>query len=133
MFKANPWFGLGLGTFMFNFKEFVTDKSFYIAYAHNCYLQIIAETGIIGLFSFLLILIFFFFRGIKLLISAQKTLSWYLLLASLASLLGYCIHMAVETILYSLDLGLLFWLIMSFGVAIMNNLEAEEAVGGQAG
>jgi O-antigen ligase len=126
MFKASPWLGLGLGTFMFNFKDFVEDKSLYIAYAHNCYLQISAETGIIGLISFLLILIFFFFRGIRLLVSTQKTFDWYLLLATLASLLGYCIHMAVETILYSVDLGLLFWLIMGFGVAIMNSIEVKE-------
>ena len=126
MFKSSPWLGLGLGTFMFNFKEFVVDKSFYIAYAHNCYLQIAAEIGMIGLFSFLLILVFYFWRGVKLLIFTQKTLNWYLLLATLASLTGYCVHMAVETILYSVDLGLLFWLIMGFGIALMNNIETKE-------
>ncbi len=126
MFTSRPWIGLGLGTFMFNFKRFITQSYQYgPAYAHNCYLQILSELGIIGLISFLIILILFFYKGIKTIIKSQKTFSWYILLGSIAALLGYSVQMAVDTIFYSLDLGLLFWILLGLGMAAMNNIKLE--------
>lgn len=128
MFITKPWIGLGLGTFMFNFKKFIANGYEYgPAYAHNCYLQMASEIGIIGLVSFLLILVSFFYSGIKALNTYEKKFSWYVLLASLAAISGYCVQMAVDTILYSLDLGMLFWLVLGMGVAAMNNLKRESA------
>lgn len=125
MFSAKPLIGLGLGTFMFNFKQFVVkDYPHGAVYAHNCYLQMAAEIGIIGLASFLLILALFFGFGIKMLNTAEKTFSWYVLLASQAAILGYCVQMGVDTTLYALDLGMLFWLVLGIGVAAMKNLQS---------
>jgi putative inorganic carbon (HCO3(-)) transporter len=127
MFMYNPWLGLGLGTFMFNFNNFVVERyrQGLIPYAHNCYLQIAAEVGIFGLVAFLSILVFFFSYGIETIIYRPKTFSWYILLASLASVLGYCVQMTVDTTLYSLDLGMLFWILLGLGVATMNNVKLE--------
>ncbi len=126
MFKSSPWIGLGLGTFMFNFKRFVIDTYKYgPAYAHNCYLQMLSELGVIGLVSFLSILILFFYNGIKIIHNREKTFFWYILLASLAAVLGYSVQMAVDTTFYSLDLGLLFWILLGLGVAAMNNIRLE--------
>jgi len=125
MIKAHPLVGLGLGTFMFNFKNYVEDKSHYIAYAHNCYLQIAAEIGIIGLIAFLSILGAYFYTGIKVLNKSPRTLNWYILLASLASILGYCVQMVVDTTFYSLDLGTLFWLILGVGCSVARNIQEE--------
>ena len=126
MFMHNPWIGLGLGTFMFNFRKFmIKDYTYGVPYAHNCYLQILCEIGIIGLVSFLSILVLFFLNGVRIIMSHEKTFLWYILLASLASILGYCVQMSVETILYSLDLGMLFWLILGLGVATMKNIKLE--------
>ncbi len=123
MFISKPWLGLGLGTFMFNFEKFVVKGYPYgPPYAHNCYLQMAAEIGIIGLASFLSILGLFFYNGIKKINSGQKTFFWYVLLGSLAAVLGYCVHMGVDTFLYSVDLGLLFWLILGIGVAAAEKL-----------
>lgn len=126
MFMTRPIVGLGLGTFMFNFSRFVVKDYLYTApYAHNCYLQIASELGIIGLVSFLSILVLFFSHGIEIISYERKTSSWYILLASLASLLGYSLQMTVDTIFYSLDLGILFWIILGLGVAAMNNIRLE--------
>lgn len=125
MFISRPWLGVGLGTFMFNFKEFVIkDYPHGAAYAHNCYLQMAAEIGIIGLAAFLLILSLFFYSGIKALNKNEKSFSWYVLLASQAAILGYCVQMGVDTTLYALDLGMLFWLVLGIGVAAMKNLQS---------
>lgn len=123
MFKAGPWFGLGIGTFMFNFKEYVADKTHYISYAHNCYLQIAAEIGLVGLSVFLAIVGLFFYNGIRTLRRADKDEFWYILLASLAAILAYCIQMVVDTIFYSLDLGVLFWLVLGIGAAAISNIK----------
>jgi len=126
MFKSSPWIGLGLGTFMFNFESFVAKTyRFGPAYAHNCYLQMLSELGLIGLVSFLAILVLFFYSGIKIIYKRQKTFSWYILLASLAAVLGYSVQMTVDTIFYNLDLGLLFWILLGLGVAAMNNIKLE--------
>jgi O-antigen ligase len=83
-----------------------------------------SEIGIIGLSSFLFILIVFFYHGIKALNnSEQKTFFWYVLLAVLASILGYCVQMGVDTNFYSLDLGILFWLMLGMGDAAVRNIK----------
>ncbi|MBN1913012.1 MAG: O-antigen ligase family protein [Candidatus Omnitrophica bacterium] len=123
MFLTRPLIGLGIGTFMFNFDHFISAGYIYTAsYAHNCYLQMASEIGISGLVSFLLILVFVFIRGIKALCGVQKTFIWYVLAATLASLLGYCVQMAVDTNFYSLDLGLLFWLLLGLVAATVKEL-----------
>lgn len=123
MFISRPWIGLGLGTFMFNFKDFVAEGYQYgPSYAHNCYLQMLAEMGVMGLVSFSAILVIFFWGGIRMIRTRERTFSWYILLASLAATLGYSVQMAVDTIFYSLDLGVLFWILLGIGVAAMDNL-----------
>ena len=76
MFLSRPWIGVGLGTFMFNFRKFIVFYRYGTPYAHNCYLQLISEIGIIGLSAFLLILGLFFFDGIRLLNTRNKDFSW---------------------------------------------------------
>lgn len=124
MFLSKPWVGVGIGTFMFNFDKFVTEVyPFGIPYAHNCYLQMAAEIGIIGLISFLLILVVFFYQGITVLNNKSRSFFWYILMAALASVLGYCVQMAVDTNFYSLDLGMLFWMMLGIGVAAMRQTQ----------
>jgi putative inorganic carbon (hco3(-)) transporter len=126
MILHKAWFGLGLGTFMFNFRKFAAETyPNSPPYAHNCYLQMAAEIGVIGLASFLSILALFFYRGINYLNKNNRAFHWYMLLASLASILGYCAQMAVDTNFYSLDLGMLFWMVFGLGVAAMKRLELE--------
>ncbi|MDO8748385.1 MAG: O-antigen ligase family protein [Candidatus Omnitrophota bacterium] len=124
MFVARPWIGLGLGTFMFNFKKFIAEDYKYTAsYAHNCYLQMASELGVIGLLAFLSILGLFFYHGIKALNKGERNFYWYILLASQAAIFGYCVQMGVDTTLYTLDLGMLFWLVLGMGTAAMRNME----------
>lgn len=123
MFVFRPLIGVGLGTFMFNFKKFViAGYPHGASYAHNCYLQIASETGILGLISFLFIITLFFYHGIKALNSQAKTFFWYVLLASLAAMLGYALQMTVDTTFYSLDLGMLFWILLGLGIAAMRSM-----------
>lgn len=124
MFTSSPWIGVGLGAFMSNFRKFAVDGYQYgVPYAHNCYLQMASEIGIIGLLAFLSILGLFFYQGIKLLKRKERGFYWHILLGSLAAILGYCAQMGVDTTLYALDLGMLFWLTLGIGCAAINGIK----------
>ncbi|MBN1687607.1 MAG: O-antigen ligase family protein [Candidatus Omnitrophica bacterium] len=57
MIRSSPWFGVGLNTFDLNYNVFkaVGDPTTRWS-AHQAYLQIAAETGVVGLISFLMVL-----------------------------------------------------------------------------
>ncbi|MFC1806774.1 O-antigen ligase family protein [Candidatus Omnitrophota bacterium] len=54
MIKTHPVLGYGLNTFQIVNPNFITSSAGYAAHAHNSYLQIWAETGIVGFISFIL-------------------------------------------------------------------------------
>ena len=125
MFLARPLVGLGLGTFMFNFPKYLNEPYRHATpYAHNCYLQMASEIGSLGLVAFLAILVCLFYRGIIILNKWEKDFNWYVLLASLASILGFCVQMTVETNFYNLDLGILFWLMIGLATSSIIRLDA---------
>ncbi len=125
MFLARPLVGLGLGTFMFNFPKYLNEVYLHgTPYAHNCYLQMASEIGSLGLLAFLAILISLFYKGIVILNKWSKDFNWYVLLASLASVLGFCVQMTVETNFYNLDLGVLFWLMIGMATSSIISLDA---------
>jgi len=59
MFKDYPWFGIGYGNFQ-HFSSFYMDFSPREVVAHNTYITILAELGIIGLLIFIAFLYFIF-------------------------------------------------------------------------
>ena len=61
-------------------------------------------------------------------VKAQRVFSWYVLLGSLTAILSYSLQMGVDTFFYSVDLGILFWLILGIGIAAAKNLEAIKIV-----
>ena len=112
MIKDNPFLGKGVGTFMNNLVKYDVAPGY--QYAHNCYLQIWAESGIFALLGFLWLIIYVFYEGIKCFIKNKD----YLLLGVLSGLLAFLLHSFFDTCLYSLQLAVLFWLMLGFAVAI---------------
>ena len=68
MYKSNPIFGCGINTFDFLYNVSKLGSG-YIAYAgaHNSYIQILAELGILGLVIFLIYVLLNFIKSIKIL------------------------------------------------------------------
>jgi len=124
MFMHAPVFGVGLGTFMESYQRFWLKSTVEIAYAHNCYLQVLAETGIVGLSTFLLFLAIWFKDTLKLLF--KKTGSFYYLsfLGMTIGLIAYLLNSFVDTNFYSLTIAVLFWFILGLqqvGLKILKN------------
>jgi hypothetical protein len=56
MFQSSPVFGVGLDNFRFN-QDYRMDGMYIVGnYAHNLFVQILAETGVVGFMAFLLLM-----------------------------------------------------------------------------
>lgn len=112
MIKDNPILGQGIGTFMAQYSKY---KTFYATpqYAHNCYLQIWAETGIFSLISFLLFVGAVLFEGIK----KVKQTNNLLFMGLVCGFFGLLVHIFFDTQLYSVQLATFFWFILALTIA----------------
>lgn len=135
MIRDRPLFGHGLSTFMGIFPSYGKDYYYLrygiIPYAHNCYLQIAAETGIVGLVSFLMLIGTFFFYTIASLPKIKDRFYHVVLSGISAGIIATLVHSAVDTNLYSLQLSVLFWLMLGLNAALLR-LEIEDFEPGQA-
>ncbi len=107
MFKEHPFLGRGVGTFMAHFSKYMPNFPYLnISYAHNCFLQILAESGIFSLIAFLGFIFLVLYTGIKKFFSTRDPI----LLGGVCGLTGFLVHSFFEVSLYSLPLAVLFWL-----------------------
>ena len=112
IFKKHPIIGNGLNTFFVEYREIRNDseKGRRGSYAHNCYLQMAADIGLLGLISFLLFVSAVLAAGFKVLKTVKDPLYYSLILGIGMGLTAFLVHSAGDTNLYSLPLAALFWL-----------------------
>jgi O-antigen ligase len=101
LIKDFPAFGTGLGTFSLAYTLYKEDAYWPYVYdhAHNDYLELAAETGLIGFFLVLFALISFYKRAVYNIrkFSPQKDpLRYYILLGCLSGMFGLFIHAVTE-------------------------------------
>lgn len=89
-------------------------------YPHNSYLQMTAETGVLGLLSFLWLLFVLYKNLFKALRKMRESPLELLLVGFGAGLSGFLSHSFFDTNFYSVQLSSLMWLIMGVVVAIPN-------------
>jgi len=121
MIKEHPLLGKGIGTFMDYCALYTNNPDVY--YAHNCFLQIWAESGIFSLLCFLLFVGYVFYRSIKVSLRMPKSLNFFLLTGLTAGLLGFLVHSFFEVHLYSFQLSFLFWVVLGLTVALSFSLD----------
>jgi putative inorganic carbon (HCO3(-)) transporter len=88
-------------------------------YAHNCFLQLTVETGIIGLTSFLWILFTLFQEALLKInfIYNESKQEAVLVIGLLSGILAFLIHSFFDTNFYSLQLSVYLWFMI--GILIM--------------
>jgi putative inorganic carbon (HCO3(-)) transporter len=129
LIKQRPFFGHGLNTFMPVMENHLIATQSPLAvgysasYAHNCYLQMAVEVGVLGLSAFIGIM-FLLFRKVLLSLPAQKDLR-LIMVGLLSGLLAFLVHSAVDINFYSLELPLLFWLMAGFVISLDKQLSAK--------
>jgi putative inorganic carbon (HCO3(-)) transporter len=118
MFKKRPIFGWGPGVYAFEYAPFQKSKDKTIistntgdgGNAHSEYLGPLAESGIIGSLSFLLVLLSIIYTAVK--VYKKPTLSQNmktLVLVSFLGLVSYFIHGVLNNFLDTDKISCLFW------------------------
>ena len=131
MFKDRPFFGLGIGLYKMNYlyyqAEVINNLPKFHQYsanaqeAHNEYLQLLAEVGIIGLIIFLAIFFFFYIQIIYFLL--HKNISEKdkaIIFGLLMSITGFLIHSLFTFPLHVPALGMTFFGILGINVSYIN-------------
>ena len=126
MIKDKPIFGSGIGTFKMNYlnyqAEFLKDNPYYIKYsgkageAHNEYLQIWAEIGMIGLGLFILIFYFFFKAIFNFYKSSKNIKDKTITLGLVMGITSFLIHSLFTFPLHVPALGSAFFILLGLTV-----------------
>jgi O-antigen ligase len=127
MFAEKPFFGWGPGTYMFQYAPFqvVQDKTEIstnrgdVGNAHSEFLGPLAESGFMGTFTFVLLLIFVFYFAIKRYTQCRvKSATRLLLLGATLGLVTYVTHGFLNNFLDTDKASALFWGYIAMIVAI---------------
>jgi len=130
MIRERPIFGHGINTFMNLFQVYNVQARTAPTYAHNCYLQIAAETGIAGLGIFMYIIFQLFNKSIERVNKSLENLDPIRILSigALGGILAFLTQCFFDTNLYGLRLSLYFWfmvgMLMSMERIYQKELEA---------
>lgn len=128
IFKEHPLIGNGVNTFFNKYKEIRDDEYRGIkgSYAHNCYLQMAADTGLFGLAAFLSFVAVLIGSGLLFMRRCREPFYRTLALGLTTGIIAFLLHSFVDTNLYSLNLAALFWLSCGFLTAVMAIARREE-------
>jgi O-antigen ligase len=121
MFLRHPIIGAGYEVFALSYKndpELIGAVSKYQMGAHNEYLQVLAETGIIGFVSWMWIIIAFFAYGFKLLRRLEDSYLKSLTVGLMAAELSLLVHFIVNGLFHADKIAVPFWLIYGLLPAI---------------
>ena len=127
--RLSPVYGTGLNTYTRMIKRDPDRRTWW--YAHNSYLQMAAETGLLGLACFLwmvFVLLRYGFNSRKQIKASVITVghpdahrySWQLtfLEGALSGLLGYLAQSFFDNTLYAVQLNMFMWVIIGMMVAV---------------
>ncbi|MDP3722438.1 MAG: O-antigen ligase family protein [Candidatus Omnitrophota bacterium] len=117
MIGERPVLGFGLNTFMANYLDHWVGGQQLPRYAHNCYLQVAAETGLPGLLTFLALLYLFFARVLGALPRLRPN-DQSVLVGLTAGLLAFAVQSAVDTNFYALRQAALFWVLAGLALGL---------------
>ncbi len=120
LIQERPLFGHGINTYMMLFQEY-RNYRYEPTYAHNCFIQMWAEIGLVGLGCFFWMIVTLF-KEIRARVSipsfhlaeGQKLLAMGLL----AGIGAFLTHSFFDTNFYSLQLSTLFWFMVGYLVAV---------------
>ncbi|MGB3056584.1 MAG: O-antigen ligase family protein [Candidatus Omnitrophota bacterium] len=114
MIKEHPVLGFGTNTYSRNFPKYKPADYPDYRYTHNSYLHMASEVGIVGAFLFLVFLVMVFVHSLSGIHALPGGMRKALSLGLFAGLVGFSLNCMVDTHLYSVNLAVLFYLLLGF-------------------
>jgi putative inorganic carbon (HCO3(-)) transporter len=109
MFLSSPWVGVGIGNFNTLFNKFgVQGWPYSRGHAHNYYLHLLAEVGIVGLIGYLIMIITAFavaYRALRRMRARHDTYGEMIVIGALGILATFVTHNFFEN-LHALNMGI---------------------------
>lgn len=129
MIKHHPVIGVGVNTFSINYLKYKLPepdnaRTGDTMYAHNNFLQIAGETGLLGLSVFIW-LVFRIFQSVYTVYKQSQDRFYNALSLSLfAAILVFLVDGLTETNLYYKRISVIFWFIVGVAIALRNFVSA---------
>ncbi|MES1023761.1 IctB family putative bicarbonate transporter [Gloeocapsa sp. BRSZ] len=123
MIRDRPILGIGPGNNAFNLVYPLYQQPKYTALsAYSVPLEIAVETGLIGLFCFLWLIVVLFSQGLTQLqrLRQQNTREGFWLIAAIAIMVGMLAHGTVDTVWYRPEVSTLWWLTVALIVSYLH-------------
>jgi putative inorganic carbon (hco3(-)) transporter len=114
MIRSRPWFGIGYGDRVFKkvYPIYQINPKFSALSAYSIYFETLVEMGVVGLVSFLWIMLVSWFHGVLPLKSLRDGVDdhYFWLLGGLAGSIGLAVQGFFDTVWYRPDINILWWL-----------------------
>jgi putative inorganic carbon (HCO3(-)) transporter len=136
MFEERPFFGWGPGTYQFQYapyqlsseKTIISTNAGTGGNAHSEYIGPLAESGILGTVTFVLILLVMLYRSIRLHARLRDTEMRLITMGILMGLITYMVHGSLNNFLDTDKASVPFWAFVAMLVAIDIKYPPEEKV-----
>ena len=126
MIKEHPVLGFGVNTYSKHFPDYKPEGYPDDRYAHNCYLQMASEIGIVGAMLFLVFIAVALFSSFKRIVSMPDGERKSLAVGLFGGSVGFVLNSAVDTHLYSLTLAVFFYILLGFVFSSSVNYRDEQ-------
>lgn len=133
MIKAHPIIGIGVNTFMKNYKKYKESPEYrnvvtadYL-YAHNNFLHMAAEIGLIGLGIFIWLLYKLFRECVNIYKYLDDGFLKIISLSLTGCLIAFLVNGLTESSLYSSRVAMIFWYLMGFSLALKKIADADRS------
>ncbi len=123
MIKVHPFLGFGVNTYSRNFPKYKPAEYPDVRYSHNCYLHMASEIGIVGALIFLIFLVTVLIYSLKGIFRLRPSRRKDLAVGLFSGLVGFALNCMVDTHLYSVNLAVLFYLLLGFCFALTYHVE----------
>jgi putative inorganic carbon (hco3(-)) transporter len=126
MIKAHPFMGVGANTFMKNYKKYKESPEYRnvittdLMQAHNNFLHMAGEIGLIGLSIFVWLLYGLFKACVNIHRRLKDKTDKAILLSLIACLIAFLVNGLTESSLYSSRVALVFWFLAGFAMSLNN-------------
>ncbi|MBI1390312.1 MAG: hypothetical protein GC154_17875 [bacterium] len=137
IWTIHPWFGTGWGSYPDQYFDYVSPEYMNVwsagirMGAHNLYLELLAETGVCGLFVYLIAMYIFFREALLLQSQTRDPLIRTFLVALQGAMLTYLIHAFLNNLGPSDKIGVTFWCLMGMLPACRHIITRERMAAAQ--